>query len=55
MDAFPAVKFFSPSDASQELPTPITCVRVDKHVTGVSWSDWASWFKLARILNAWPF
>jgi hypothetical protein len=55
LDTFPAIKFFSPTDQSQRLPTPITCVRVDKHITGASWREWASWFKLARILQSFPF
>jgi hypothetical protein len=54
MDAFPAIKFFSATDQSQSFPTPITCTRVDKPVNGVSWRDWASWFKLARYLNQLP-
>jgi hypothetical protein len=55
MVAFPAIKFFSPDDQSQDFPYPIECVRVDKQVMGVSWSDWHSWFRLARLLDAWPF
>ena len=54
MEAFPAIKFFSATDQSQELPTPIACVRVDKPV-GTSWRTWAGWFKLARFLEAPPF
>jgi hypothetical protein len=34
---------------------PVTCVRVDKHVAGVSWNTWAGWFKLARYLDGFPF
>jgi hypothetical protein len=54
MDTFPAIKFFSATDQSQTLPTPITCVRVDKHVAGADWKTWAGWFKLIRFLDAWP-
>lgn len=49
MDSFPAIKWFSESDVSSSIP-PITCVRVDKHVAGQSWSTWAGWFKLVRYL-----
>jgi hypothetical protein len=49
-DSFPAIKFFSPTDVSSSIP-PVTCYRVDKHVAGVSWSDWAGWFKLAHYLD----
>lgn len=55
MDGFPAIKFFSASDVSQTFPTPISCVRVDKHITSASWREWASWFKLAKLLEEWPF
>lgn len=55
MDSFPAIKFFSATDQSQVLPTPITCVRVDKHVSGQSWNTWAGWFKLLRYLDDFPF
>jgi hypothetical protein len=55
MDSFPAVKFFSATDVSQTFPTPITCVRVDKTVAGVSWRTWAGWFKLLRLLDGFPF
>lgn len=55
MEAFPAITFFSATDQSQELPTPISCVRVDKHVAGISWSTWAGWFKLLRYLDSFPF
>lgn len=54
MDEFPAIKWFSATDASSNFP-PVTCVRVDKHVTGESWSTWAGWFKLVRYLDAFPF
>jgi hypothetical protein len=54
MEAFPAVKFFSATDQSQDFPTPIRCVRVEKPV-GTSWSVWAGWFKLARYLESFPF
>jgi hypothetical protein len=52
-DAFPAIKWFSPVDASSSVP-PVTCVRVDKHVAGLSWREWATWFKLARFLRDFP-
>jgi hypothetical protein len=55
MDAFPAIKFFSSSDQSQTFPTPITCTRVDKPVTGQSWSTWSAWFKLLKYLDDFPF
>jgi hypothetical protein len=55
MDAFPAVKFFSSTDQTTDLPTPITCVRVDKHVNGGSWRDWASWYKLLKLIEEIPF
>lgn len=53
-DAFPAMKWFSSTDVSSTFP-PVTCVRVDKHVAGVSWSTWAGWFKLLRYLDRFPF
>ena len=52
MDAFPAIKFFSPTDVSRGLPEPITCIRVDKPVDN-SWSTWYAWLKIARYLE-WP-
>jgi hypothetical protein len=55
MDSFPAVKFFSPTDQTQLFPTPITCFRVDKRVQGYSWRDWASWYKLLKLIDEWPF
>ena len=55
MESFPAIKWFSSSDQSQTFPTPITCVRVDKHVSGASWREWASWLKLTRYLSDFPF
>jgi len=55
MEAFPAIKFFSASDQTQEFPTPITCTRVDKHVNGFSYRDWASWYKLLRFVDGFPF
>lgn len=55
MDAFPAVKYFSASDESQTFPTPITCYRVDKQVAGISWREWASWAKLLKFVDEWPF
>ena len=54
MDEFPAIKWFSSSDVSGAFP-PITCTRVDKQVVGGSWSDWASWAKLLKIIDRWPF
>lgn len=53
-DNFPALKWFSPTDQSQGLPFPITCNRVDRHVAGGSWSDWAGWFKLLKLVDVWP-
>lgn len=53
-DAFPAIKFFSPTDVSSTVP-PVTCVRVDKHIAGVDWKTWAGWFKLSRYLDDFPF
>lgn len=53
MEAFPAIKFFSETDQSQDFPTPITCVRVDKPVH-TDWKTWAGWFKLARFLEGFP-
>jgi hypothetical protein len=55
MQAFPAIKFFSSTDQSQSLPTPIECVRVDKHISGASWREWAGWFKLLKYLDEFPF
>lgn len=52
-DAFPAIKWFSASDVSSTFP-PVTCVRVDKHVAGVSWKTWADWFKLTKFLDDFP-
>jgi hypothetical protein len=52
-DAFPAIKWFSPADVSSSVP-PVTCYRVSKHVDGFSWSDWASWFKLLKLLERFP-
>ena len=52
-DGFPAIKWFSETDVSSTFP-PVTCYRVDKHVAGVSWSDWASWFKLLRYMEGFP-
>jgi hypothetical protein len=54
MDSFPAIKFFSATDQSQGGPFPVTCVRVDKHIAS-GWREWASWFKLAQLLERWPF
>lgn len=53
-DNFPAIKWFSSSDVSRTFPTPVTCTRVDRHVAGVSWREWASWFKLAKYLDNVP-
>lgn len=53
-DAFPAIKWFSAVDASSSVP-PVTCVRVDKKVMGASWREWASWQKLARLVEQFPF
>lgn len=53
MDEFPAIKWFSPTDSSSSFP-PVTCYRVDKHVDGFSFSDWASWFKLSRLFERFP-
>lgn len=54
-DGFPALKWFSPTDQTATLPTPITCYRVDKEVAGFSYSDWASWAKLTKLLSRFPF
>lgn len=53
-DGFPAIKWFSATDASTEFP-PVTCYRVDKKVVGVSASTWADWFKLLRVLEKYPW
>jgi hypothetical protein len=55
MVAFPAIKFFSATDQTSSFPTPIQCVRVDKHVNGGSWRDWASWYKLLKLVEEIPF
>jgi hypothetical protein len=54
MDSFPAIKWFSATDASSFFP-PVSCFRVDKHVAQESWSTWAGWFKLLRFLERFPF
>lgn len=54
MDDFPAIKFFSNSDQSTTLPTPISCFRVDKHVAGVDYRTFFSWNKLAQYLEDFP-
>jgi hypothetical protein len=48
------IKWFSPSDVSDPV-LGLRCFKVDKYVAGVSWRDWASWFKLARYLDDFPF
>lgn len=53
-DTVPAIKYFSPTDDSRSLPVPITCYRVDKRVQGFSYSDWASWYKLAKLFDSFP-
>lgn len=50
MQAFPAIKWFSASDQSRLLPTPVQCVRVDKPVGG-SWRSWANWVKIGQLLE----
>jgi len=55
MTNLPAVKWFSSSDQSQGGPFPIECVRVDKPVFGGSYSEWAAWYKLLKLVQAWPF
>jgi hypothetical protein len=52
---FPAIKWFSSSDQSGDFPTPIRCYRVDKQVNGFSYSDWASWYKLLKFVDGFPF
>lgn len=52
-DAFPAIKWFSETDQSSTVP-PVTCYRVSKQVNGFSFSDWASWAKLGRLLEQFP-
>lgn len=54
-DAIPAVKWFSSTDQTTDLPVPITCVRIDKSVNGGSWRDWASWYKLLKLIEEIPF
>jgi hypothetical protein len=53
-DTTPVIKWFSPTDESQQLPVPITCYRVDKAVDGYSFTDWAGWFKLLKLLDRFP-
>lgn len=53
MDAFPAIKWFSPSDQTASVPA-ITCVRVDQHVSGVSIREWLGWSKISQLLERWP-
>jgi hypothetical protein len=48
------IKWFSPTDVSDPV-LGLRCFKVDKYVAGVSWRDWASWFKLARYLDDFPF
>jgi hypothetical protein len=50
----PAIKWFSSSDVSGMFPIPVTCYRVDKTVNGFSFSDWASWYKLFRLIEDFP-
>lgn len=47
------MKWFSPSDVS-DPHLGLTCVKVDKPVAGVSWREWAGWFKLAQLLDNFP-
>jgi hypothetical protein len=54
MQDFPAIKYFSATDQTATFPTPVTCYRVDKHVDGFSWSDWASWYKLLKFVDGFP-
>jgi hypothetical protein len=51
---FPAIKWFDTADRSQIFPFPVSCYRVEKHVVGYSWREFAAWTKLARLLSNWP-
>jgi hypothetical protein len=53
-DDFPAYKWFSASDDSGSFP-PITCTRVERVPPGGNASSWLGWWKIARLIESWPW
>ena len=57
LDEQPAIKWGSTSDTSQEFPIPISCRRLETPFPGESNgpTSWATWFKMARLIDGFPF
>lgn len=52
--ALPLVKWYSTSDLSGELPG-LTCVKVEGKAPSSSWSSWAGFYKILRLIDAFPW
>jgi hypothetical protein len=50
----PGIKWTSTEDMTRDFPEPIQCVRLEKPL-GTSATTWATWWKLARLIEGLPF
>lgn len=50
----PALKFASSRDLTGIIPG-LRCVALEKPLPGSSINGWFQWWKIARLIEAWPF
>lgn len=51
---FPAVKWGSSSDQTGKIPG-LVCTKLEKPLPGSGPSAWAAWWKIARLIENFPF